>query len=71
MFKETAIGGKRSICKQTASGTWRKVEDTLRMEKKKWLKQGTDVKQQVENEVMLTKAQWDKEQKEAWARTSF
>ncbi|XP_045384582.1 centrosomal protein of 152 kDa isoform X2 [Lemur catta] len=41
-----------------------KYQDTLVMEKNKWLKeQETSIKQQVENE-MLAKAHWDKEEKE-------
>ncbi|XP_075860454.1 centrosomal protein of 152 kDa isoform X2 [Microcebus murinus] len=42
-----------------------KYQDTLVMEKNKWPKeQETNIKQQVENEVMLAKALWDKEEKE-------
>nr|XP_040130926.1 centrosomal protein of 152 kDa isoform X2 [Ictidomys tridecemlineatus] len=42
-----------------------KYQETLIMEKTKWLKeQETGSKQQVESEMMLAKAHWDKEQKE-------
>ncbi|XP_047395977.1 centrosomal protein of 152 kDa isoform X3 [Sciurus carolinensis] len=42
-----------------------KYQETLTMEKIKWLKeQETVSKQQVESEVMLAKAHWEKEQKE-------
>ncbi|XP_058440767.1 centrosomal protein of 152 kDa isoform X3 [Marmota monax] len=42
-----------------------KYQETLIMEKNKWLKeQETGSKQQVESEMMLAKAHWDKEQKE-------
>lgn len=72
MFKERVIGGKRSICKQTAGGTGRKVPTHTYDGKNKWLKeQETNIKQQVENEVMLAKGHWDKEQKEVWVNISF
>lgn len=49
-----------------------KYQDTLVKEKGKWLKeQESDIKQQVENEVMLARAHWDKEQKEVWVKICF
>ncbi|XP_073922006.1 centrosomal protein of 152 kDa isoform X12 [Castor canadensis] len=42
-----------------------KYQETLTMEKNKWLKeQEADIKQQVENAVILAKTHWDKERKE-------
>jgi exonuclease VII large subunit len=49
-----------------------KYQETLTMEKNKWLKeQEADIKQQVENAVILAKTHWDKERKEVWVKIPF